>query len=155
MKHAALFLACLLLGSPALLPVGAAESPATLFVQVVWGTNGEPPAGMKCPEIGPKLAARLSPVFRWKHYFETERHPVAHDPQKVSKVSLANKRTLEIEKLKAGGTEIRLYCNGKLITKARQPLDAKETRMTILGGEEANKDSYFVVVRADEPRAAE
>ena len=31
----------------------------------------------------------------------------------------------------------------------------KEQRMTILGGEDANKDSFFVVVRADEPKVAE
>ena len=155
MKHAALILACLLLSPVAFLPVRAAEPPTTLYVQVVRGTNRERPANMKCPEIGPKLAAKLSPVFRWKHYFETERHRVSHDSQKVSKVSLAHKRTLEIEYLKTGEMEIRLFCNGKLVTKARQSLDVKEQRMTILGGEDANKDSFFVVVRADEPKVAE
>lgn len=149
MKHAAIILACLL---TALQSVRAAEPPPVLYVQVVWGTNQERPAGSKSPEIGPKLSAKLSPVFRWKHYFENERYRVAYAPQKVAKVPLANKRTLEIEYLKTGEMEIRLYCNNKLVTKARQTC---ETRMTILGGEEPNKDSFFVVVRADEPKVAE
>ena len=149
MKHAAIFLACWLTASS---PVRAAEPPPVLYVQVVWGTNQERPAGMKCPEIGPKLSAKLSPVFRWKHYFENERYTVACDPKKISKVALANQRTLEIERLKTGEMEIRLYCNHKLITKARQ---SNEARMTILGGEEPSKDSFFIVVRADEPKATE
>ena len=149
MKHAAIILACLLTAG-SLVP--AAEPPPVLYVQVVWGTNQERPAGSKSPEIGPKLSAKLSPVFRWKHYFENERYKVDCDPKKISKVPLANKRTLEIERLKTGEMEIRLYCNGKLITKARQ---TSETRMTILGGEEPSKDSFFVVVRADEPKVAE
>ena len=152
MKHAAIFLACLLTASS---PVRAAEPPPVLYVQVVWGTNQERPAGMKCPEIGPNLSAKLSPVFRWKHYFENERYRVDCDPKKISKVPLAHKRTLEIEYLKTGEMKIRLFCNGKLVTKARQSLDVKEQRMTILGGEDANKDSFFVVVRADEPKVAE
>lgn len=149
MKHAAIFLACLLTASA---PVRAAELPPVLYVQVVRGTNQERPAGMKCPEIGPQLSAKLLPVFRWKHYFENERYKVDCDPKKISKVPLAHKRTLEIEYLKTGEMEIRLFCNSKLITKARQ---TRESRLTILGGEEPSKDSFFVVVRADEPKGIE
>lgn len=125
---------------------------ATLYVQVICGTDHEKPAGANYREIGPKLSAKLSPVFRWKHYWETERKTVRVDPAKVTKVALAHQRSLEIERLKSGDLEVRLFRRSGLVTKARQ---ATRTRMTILGGEDTTKDSFFVVIRSDEPLRAD
>jgi hypothetical protein len=141
----------LLLSFVAIVHSSAAEH-STLYVQVIWGTDREKPAGTNYREIGPKLSAKLSPVFRWKHYWETERRKVHLDPRKVTKVLLANQRTLEIERLKSGDIEVRLTRRNGLVTKARQHSNA---RMTILGGEDSKKDSFFVVVRPDEPSASE
>jgi len=121
---------------------------STLYVQVIRGTDQAKPAGANYREIGPKLSAKLSPVFRWKHYWETERKKVQVDPAKVTKVTLARQRTLEIERMKSGDMEVRLFRRTGLVTKARQ---AANGRMTILGGEDSGKDSFFVVVRSDEP----
>jgi hypothetical protein len=121
---------------------------STLYVQVIWGTDQDKPAGSNYRQVGAKLGSRLSPVFRWKHYWETERRKVQVDPTKVTKVLLARQRTLEIERLKSGDTEIRLTRRSGLVTKARQPTNG---RMVILGGEDSSKDSFFVVVRPDEP----
>jgi len=129
---------------------------ATYYVQVIWGTDQNRPPGTKSAtktaenhrEIGPKLSAKLSPVFRWKHYWETERCTVQLSPAKVTKVSLANNRTLEIERLKSGEMEVRLYRRSGLVTKTRQP---RNGCMAILGGEDSRRDSFFVVVRPDEP----
>ncbi len=130
----------------------AAAEHSTLYVQVIRGTDQDMPADTNFREIGPKLSSKLSPVFRWKHYWETERKKVQVDPAKVTKVLLANQRTLEIERLKSGDTEVRLTRRSRLVTKARQ---ASTGRMTILGGEDSSKDSFFVVVRPDEPKARE
>jgi hypothetical protein len=143
MNRAVLFLLSL---SVAILNVRAAEHTA-LYVQVIWGTDQDKPAGSKYNEVGPKLSAKLSPVFRWKHYWETERKKVLFDPSKVTKVALANQRTVEIERLKSGDVEVRLYRRSGLVTKCRQ----SNGRMHILGGEDSSKDSFFVVVRHDEP----
>ena len=132
----------------ALLPMRAADR-TTLYVQVIWGTDQEKPAGAHYREIGPKLSAKLSPVFRWKHYWETERKKVQTDPVKVTKVPLANQRSLEIERLKSGETEVRLFRRTGLVTKNRQ---GPNGRMFILGGEDSSRDSFFVVVRSDEPK---
>jgi hypothetical protein len=124
----------------------------TVYVQVIWGTDKDRPAGTTYPAVGPKLSAKLSPVFRWKHYWETERKKVQIDPAKVTKVALANQRTLEIERLKSGETEVRLFRRSGLVTKNRQP---SHERMIILGGEDSTRDSFFVVVRPDEPKNGE
>ena len=125
----------------------ATVQPSTLYVQVIRGSDQEKPAGTSYQEIGPKLSAKLSPVFRWKHYWETERKKVQIDAGKITKVPLANQRSLEIERLKSGELEVRLFRRTGLVTKTRQACD----RMAILGGEEAGKESFFVIVRSDEP----
>ena len=148
MNHVGLLLSCFLL---ALVHARAVDHTA-LYVQVICGTDQEKPASSHYREIGPKLRAKLGPVFRWKHYWETERKKVHVDPAKVTKVQLANQRTLEIEKLKSGDMEVRLFRRTGLITKSRQQVNA---RMHILGGEDSSKDSFFVVVRPDEPMNGE
>jgi hypothetical protein len=128
--------------------IAATTEKKTLYVQVILGCDQDKPAQPSYKEIGPKLSAKLSPVFRWKHYWETERKKIEFDPTKVTKVALANQRTLEIERLKSGEFEVRLIRRTGLVTKARQP---SKGGMAILGGEESSKDSFFVVVRADKP----
>lgn len=135
----------------AVAPIRAADQPS-FYVQVIWGTDQDKPAGSQYREVGPKLRAKLGPVFRWKHYWETERKKIHVDLAKVSKLQLANHRTLEIEKLKSGEVEVRLFRRSGLVTKSRQPLNG---RMHILGGEDSGKDSFFVVVRPDEPKNGE
>jgi len=68
-------------------------------IQVIWGTDEEKPAGTNYRQVGPKLGAKLSPVFRWKHYWETERRKVNLESGKVAKVRLANQRSIEIEQV--------------------------------------------------------
>lgn len=138
----------------ACLAVSAATTPAPakVYVQVIWGTDQSRPAGASYREIGPKLSAKLSPVFRWKHYWETERQTVKPDSSKVTKVQLASQRVLELERLKSGDIEVRLYRKSGLVSKTRYTAAGC---MAILGGEKESKDSYFVVIRSDEPVTVE
>jgi hypothetical protein len=124
----------------------------TYYVQVIWGTDQPKPSGTDYREIGPKLGAKLSPVFRWKHYWETERRKVQLEPAKVTRLPLAQQRSVEIERLKSGDIEVRLYRRSGLVTKTRQSCN---DRMAILGGEDSQRDSFFVVVRPDEPLKVE
>ena len=133
------------------LQAGAADS-SQLYVQVIRGSDQDRPSGTNYRAVGPKLSAKLSPVFRWKHYWETERQKVQLNSAKTTKVALANHRSLEIERLKSGELEVRLFRRSGLVTKTRQ---ASNERMAILGGEEEGKESFFVVVRPDEPVTVE
>ena len=144
MTRIELFLICFL----SIIIHAAAVESSVLYVQVIRGSDQERPVGASYHEVGPKLSAKLSPVFRWKHYWETERKKVQLDAGKITKVALANQRSLEIERLKSGDLEVRLFRRTGLVTKTRQACDG---RMAILGGEESGKESFFVVVRSDEP----
>lgn len=144
MTRAALLFVCVL---GTILSAAAAET-KTLYVQVILGSDKAKPNQSNYRAVGPKLSSKLSPVFRWKYYWETDRKKVQFDPSKVAKVPLSNHRTLEVERLKGGEMEVRLFRRTGLVTKARQPAKGG---MAILGGEESSKDSFFVVVRSDEP----
>ena len=149
-SRVALLLLCAVLAVTAAAP----PAPDKVYVQVVWGTDQARLAGTSYREIGPKLSAKFSPVFHWKHYWETERQAVKLEASKVTKVSLANQRALELERLKTGEIEVRLFRKSGLVSKTRY---SSSGCMAILGGEKtsdsskASKDSFFVVVRSDEP----
>src|SRR4030095_12696851 len=100
MNHVGLLLICFALAVP---HARAAET-KILYVQVIWGTDQGKPAGSNYREVGPKLSAKLSPVFRWKHYWETDRKRVQVDPAKITRVPLSHQRTVEIERLQSGET---------------------------------------------------
>jgi hypothetical protein len=155
MNRAGLFLCLglLLLSSAIALPAAAPGAPSKVYIQVIWGTDQVKPTGTSYREIGPKLSGRLSPVFKWKHYWETERRAMTLDPSNVTKVQLANQRVIELERLKSGETEVRLSRKSGLISKTRTTL--RNGCMAILGGERKSKDSFFIVVRADEPTSVE
>jgi len=129
----------------------AAENSKPLFVQFIRGTDRECPNGT-CREIGPKLSSRLSPVFRWKHFWEIDRKKLLVQPKKVTRVELSGDRRLEIQFTRANEVEVRLYRRSGLVTHQRHRLN---NQMFILGGEDESHESFFVVVRQDEPQAGE
>ena len=120
----------------------------TLYIQVLRGTerNRSPEAEWKA--IGPKLSQKLSSVFKWKHYWEVKRQKVAVTQEKVTKIYLLPDRDLEIETVKGGPAELRLYLKGELRRKLRLPV---KTKVAILGGDSAEDEGWFIVVRRDKP----
>jgi len=128
--------------------VVAGDDPVTFYVQLLRGTNEEKTEDIKIKEVGPKLRKKLSPVFRWKNYWEVSRTTVTVGKGKAGRIQLPNAHALEIELLNPAESEVRLYLNGALRRKSRQPI---HNRMTIMGGDN-NDDCWFVVVRRDPPQ---
>lgn len=122
-----------------------AEPVHTVYVQFIRGTD-QPCNG--CREIGPKLSRKLSPVFRWKHFWELDRKKLAVRQKNVTRIEVPGDRKLEIQFTKSDEIEIRLSRRTGLVTKARYQLNHE---LCVLGGEENNRESFFVVVRQDEP----
>lgn len=129
----------------------AADASRTFYVQFIWATDQPRPNGKQYREVGPKLTRKLSPL-RWKHYWEVEQKQISVRSQHTTRVNLPRQRKVEIELLKTGDVDVRLYRRTGLVTKTRQTINGK---MAILGGEEDNKDSFFLVVRSDEPKHGE
>ncbi len=126
----------------------AQQKPATMYVQLIRGTNHDQPQHADWKPVGTRLSDKLSPVFRWPYYYEVKRQTATVYPQKISRLDLNDGRILEIE-LVEGQSELRLYRNGKLVRRSRQPFDSK---LAIMGGDSERDQSWFLVVRKDKPK---
>jgi hypothetical protein len=127
----------------------AEKDSTTLYVQLVLATNEERPRAADWKPIGPKLSKRISPVFRWKNYWEVARHTVAAEKGKATRVRLSDERELEIEPMEDGRLETRLHRGGKLVRKATH---LSHQKMIIMGGDANGNDAWFVVVRREMPQ---
>jgi hypothetical protein len=120
----------------------------TYYIQLIHGTNGEKPQNSSWKAVGPKLSKVFCPVFTWKHYWQVKREEVVVTGGKVSRIKITTDRDLEIELMKNGQTELRLYRSGELKRKMRT---SGESEMSVLGGDTAGKEGWFIVVRRDMP----
>lgn len=125
-----------------------AETPRPVYVQFILGTDKACPQATNCREVGHKLTRKLSPVFRWKHFWEIDRRKVTLQPRKTT-LEIAGDRKLEFSFTQTNEVEVRLYRRSGLVTKTRHTFGGP---MSILGGEEESRESFFVVVRGDEPK---
>ncbi len=141
----------LLLGALAFFLCSAAAQgqPITYYVQLIRGTDQEQIQDATWKPIGPKLTNRLSPVFRWKNYWEVHRQTVPVEKNKLIRYRLSDVREVEIELINPAEIEIRLYLKGRLMERSRQLV---RTHMGIIGGERTKDESWFVVVRRDKPQ---
>jgi hypothetical protein len=130
--------------------VGAEAQPITYYIQLIRGTDQERRHEASWKPIGPKLTSRLSPVFRWKNYWEVTCQAVSVETGRVKRCRLSDVRDIEIERISPAEIEIRLYLKAKLMEKTRQLV---RTHMGIMGGERTKDESWFVVVRRDKPQS--
>src|SRR5437763_2282870 len=133
--------------SPALAGIDA--EPTTFYVQLIRGTDQERRQEASWKPIGAKLSQRLSPIFRWKKYWEVNCQPISVEMGKISRSRLSDVRQVEIEPITPSEIEIRLFLKGKLMEKSRQLAQA---HMAIMGGDRTKDESWFVVVRSDKPQ---
>jgi hypothetical protein len=126
-----------------------APPPTYYYVQLIRGTDQDRVQEALWKPIGPKLSSRLSPVFRWKNYWEVHREAIPVQAKKVRRYRLSDVREVEIQLINPAEIEIRLYLKGKLMEKSRQLV---RTHMGIIGGDRIGDESWFVVVRRDRPQ---
>ena len=138
-----------------LLIAGIWESSAAasdkFYIQSIKATNVSDPPAKGAKPIGPKLSDKLSPVFRWKHYWELERQEVSVREGELKKLKLPAGLWVELGPIDKDRIEIRLYRGKDLVRKSCHRVHDK--MMAILGGDEKEKDgAWFVVVRREEPQ---
>jgi hypothetical protein len=126
----------------------AGDQRFTFYVQIIRGTNGDKPNDAMWEVVEPKLTKKLSPIFKWKHYWEMKRQTVSVTKGKVTRVAATGEREVEIELVKENQIELRLYRKRELRRKMKASV---ETTMTILGGEAPENEGWFIVVRRDKP----
>ena len=129
--------------------VAVEAEPNIYYIQLIRGTDQERRPEPDWRPIGPKVGHRLSPIFRWKNYWEVNCQRISVESGKISRSRLSGDRQVEIELVNPSEVEIRVYLKGKLMETSRQ---LTRTRMIIMGGERSKDESWFVVVRRDKPQ---
>jgi hypothetical protein len=130
----------------------AAPVPLTFYVQFVRGTDKDAAPAPNAQLIGAKLRARLDGVFKWKNYWEIKRETVNLKTSQTTRKRMSAQQEVEIALLSPLEMTVSIYSNGKLTRKRKQPID---TAFYIAGGDRDNTQSWFIVVRRDNPAAPE
>jgi len=145
-----LLFALLLIGAP--LAQGADAPGVTFYVQLIRGSDVDAPPAPQARLIGPKLDRRLHDVFKWKNYWEVKREVVTlKTGAKVRKRMTAN-REIEIAWPSSRDMTVSIYTDGKMTRKREQSID---TTFYIAGGDSDATQSWFIVVRRDNPEATQ
>jgi hypothetical protein len=137
----------LLIGSARLSATGNQDQAVTFYVQLIRGTDAETPPSPEARLVGPKLDQRLR-VFKWRNYWETGHRTVVLKPGGKDRQRLTPQREVEIALTSPRTMIISLYNEGKLSRRRQQ---AADTAFYIAGGDHDNTQSWFVVVRRDNP----
>jgi hypothetical protein len=128
----------------------AADDNAQVFyVQLIRGSNDEKPPESQAKAVGPKMSQVLTPVFKWKYYWQVSEQEVSVAPAKVSKLNL-QVRDLELQIMPEDQVEARLYEKGKLMRTSRQKVSAAAP--LVMGGSPNDNNAWFIVVRKDKPQ---
>lgn len=120
----------------------------TFYIQLVRGTDSEEPPQKEAKTIGPRLAKRLQPVFRWKSYWEVNRVKAAVEPGHKSRVRLSRRHEVEIDLSVAGKRTVHFFEDGKRVGTSTQQ---SGVAVTIQGGNATGENAWFIVVRKDKP----
>jgi hypothetical protein len=145
-----LLLVLLLVGAPLL--HGADVPPVTLYIQLVCGTDAEVPPAPQAKLVGPKLDQRLRNVFRWKNYWEITHEAVTLRMGSKVRRRVTDQREIEVAWPSDRLVQVSLYTDGKLTRKRDQSIDAA---FYIAGGDSTGSESWFIVLRRDNPEASQ
>jgi hypothetical protein len=134
------------------LAAGAAQDQEiTFYVQLLRGTDAEVPPAPEAHRVGPELAHRLH-VFKWQNYWEIARRTVVLKPGAKNRLRLTPEREIEIALASPQEMTVSIYTRGQLSRRRQQ---AADTAFYIAGGDHDTTESWFIVVRRDDPEIAQ
>ena len=140
------FLLLLLIVDSTFVPHAKSEG-MRLYLQLVRGTEEGLPPFLDARPAGPKLNQRLQ-LFKWKHFWEINRKMVVLHIGGKTRQRLNSHREVEIEMARFNELTVSIYSDGKLTETGRQAVDAV---FYIVGGDNQDGQSWFIVVRRDQP----
>jgi hypothetical protein len=149
MKRLAVLLLMILAATPS--RVGAGNGSETFYVQLIRGTDNDTPPEPGAQPAGPALSRHLQ-MFKWKYYWEVERRTVVLNVGGKSRQRIMPRRELEIVLSAPGEMIVSIYADGKLTRRRTQAI---ETAFYIAGGDSDPSQSWFIVVRRDNPAGAQ
>ena len=98
--------------------------------------------------VGDILSGRLR-MFKWKNYWEVQRQTVQVNVGGKTRKRITPQRDVEISLSTPDDMTICIYVNGKLSRKRQQHVS---NTFYIAGGQNEDANSWFIVVRRDNPQ---
>ena len=141
------FLLLLLIVGATFVPHAKSED-IRFYLQLVRGTDEGSPPFLEARPAGPKLNQRLQ-LFKWKHFWEIKRKTVVLHIGGKTRQRLSPHREVEIEMARSDEITVSIYSDGKLTETGKQAVDAV---FYIVGGDYQDGQSWFIVVRRDQPQ---
>jgi hypothetical protein len=148
MKTVVCLLTCLL-GFCPLVALSAQEKPITCQLQLIRGNDDAKPPTPDAKPVGPVLDKKLRAIFKWQHFWELKRETVNLKTGEKVRRRMSAEREVEVERTTAAQTTIRVFRDGKLVVVQKQ---AAEAPCTVIGGDKDGNQSWFIVMRRDEPQ---
>jgi hypothetical protein len=130
----------------------AAEPGLIFYLQLVRGNDQSDPPTESAKPIGPLLSEKLSSVFKWKDYWELKRERILVKQGATIRKRLSPEHEVEVELPSPDTLRIRIFLNGRLTRTRTQPV---REAFCIAGGNEGPDQSWFIIVRRDEPQQVE
>jgi len=124
----------------------------TFYVQLVRGSDEGAPPTPDAQLIGAKLGHRLHGVFKWKNYWEIKREAVTLKSGEKVRKRMSAQKEVEIALADTRDMTVSIYSAGKLTRTRKQPI---QTSFYIAGGDKEGAQSWFIVVRRDNPETVE
>lgn len=132
----------------ALAAQGAEPAKQIHYVQLIRGDDEDRPPTADSKVVGPKLGAKLRPLFRWKSYWEIQRQRVELSQGEKARLRLSKDREVEIDLTETGKRSVTISQSGRRLSRS---IRKSGESMTIIGGERDAHSVWFVVVRVDQP----
>jgi hypothetical protein len=129
--------------------LAAPEEKTVFYAQLVRGNDQEKPPFSYCKPIGPKLAEKLQPIFRFKHYWVIAQREITLNAGQKARVVFNQERAVEIDLTTPKKRTVVAYRDEKALQRVISPVDQE---MTILGGDRDSDSAWFIVVRRDKPQ---
>ena len=97
------------------------------------------------------LRKKLGRIFKWKNYFEVSDQKVTLSGKELKRLKMSPKCEMEVGFLDDATLEVKLFGEGKLTKKVRQPVKSLlNGELGVIGGDDKDKynDAWFVVLSA-------
>jgi hypothetical protein len=119
--------------------------------RLVWGTNHEKPDNPKLKPLDGELARKLKNLpLKFNNYFEVNRQTFTINDQEYRKVEMSQKCYIEVKDKGESRVAVKLYGEGKLVSRVDKPLPKGET--VAIAGDTKDGSAWLVVVEPVEAK---
>jgi hypothetical protein len=120
--------------------------------RLVWGTNHDKPDNPQLKPLDGALARKLKNLpLKFNNYFEVNRQAFAINDQEYRKVEMSKKCYIEVKDKGESRVTVKLYGEGKLVSRIDKPLPKGET--VAIAGDTKDGSAWLVVVEPVEAKS--